>query len=87
MALPFSGDAPPIEADEKFQETHEALVEMLTQQSEVYKREEHALRVLMEEEVMEKMHSHQKEGKLKRLCCTVGNPNADKFMTSEKCPD
>ena len=57
------GNAPPIEADEKFQETHEALVEMLTRQSEVYEREEHALRVLMEEEVMEKMHSHQKECK------------------------
>lgn len=55
------GDAPPIEADEKFQRTQEALVEMLTQQSEVYRREEHALQVLLEEEVLEKMHSHQKE--------------------------
>ena len=59
---PHPGNAPPIEADEKFQSTHEALVELLTQQVGVYEREEHALRVLMEEEVLEKMQTHQKEG-------------------------
>ncbi len=56
------GNAPPIEADEKFASTHEALVELLTQQVGVYEREEHALRVLMEEEVLEKMQSHQERG-------------------------
>lgn len=54
------GDAPPIEADERFQQTHGELVEMLTKQAGVYQQEEHALRVLLEEEVMEKMHSQRK---------------------------
>ena len=59
---PLPGDAPPIEADEKFSTNYESLVEMLTRQLSVYEREEHALRVLMEEEVKEKMHSHQTKG-------------------------
>lgn len=58
------GDAPPIEADERFQRTHEDLVDMLTKQFEVYEREDHALRVLMEEEVLEKLQSHQNKGDL-----------------------
>lgn len=61
-SLQSTGDAPPIEADEKFSGNHESLVGMLTQQLGVYEREEHALRVLMEEEVKEKLHSHQAKG-------------------------
>ena len=51
------GDAPPIEADERFSETWDCLSQLLTQQAVVYEEEEHALRVLMEEEVMEAMAS------------------------------
>ena len=51
----YAGDAPPIEADELFTETHQSAVELLNQQSVVYEQEEHALRVLMEEELHEKM--------------------------------
>ena len=51
------GDAPPIEADECFSETWDHLSQMLTQQAVVYEEEEHALRVLMEAEVMEAMAS------------------------------
>ena len=51
----LSGDAPPIEADEHFSETHQSAVDLLSQQSVVYEQEEHALRVLMEEELNEKM--------------------------------
>ena len=51
----LSGDAPPIEADECFSETHQSAVDLLSQQSVVYEQEEHALRVLMEEELNEKM--------------------------------
>ena len=51
------GDAPPIEADERFSETWDRLSQLLTQQAVVYEEEEHALRVLMEEEVMEAMAS------------------------------
>ena len=61
-SFPLLGDAPPIEADEKFQRTHEDLVDMLTKQCEVYEQEDHALRVLMEEEVLEKLQSHQNKG-------------------------
>ena len=50
-----SGDAPPIEADEFFSVTYRAAVELLSQQNVVYEQEEHALRVLMEEELNEKM--------------------------------
>ena len=57
-----TGDGPPIEADEKFAATKKRLVDMLTCQLEVYGKEEHALRVLMEEEVKEKMHSRQARG-------------------------
>ncbi len=49
------GDAPPIEADERFVEAHDSLVHLLTNQKAVYDEEDHALRVLMEEEVAEKM--------------------------------
>ena len=56
-----SGDAPPIEADERFDKTHDSLVQLLTSQSAVYDGEEHALRVLMEEEVAEKMASSSRD--------------------------
>lgn len=49
------GDAPPIEADERFTSGHTSLLQLLTNQARVYEGEEHALRVLMEEEVAEKM--------------------------------
>ena len=39
---------------------------MLTQQSVVYEQEEHALRVLMEEEVQEKMSKERRERERKR---------------------
>ena len=51
------GDAPPVEADECFSETWDHLSQLVTQQAVVYEEEEHALRVLMEEEVMEAMAS------------------------------
>ena len=38
-----------------FSATHQSAVELLSQQSVVYEQEEHALRVLMEEELNEKM--------------------------------
>ena len=65
---PLPGDAPPIEEDEKFNTNHVSLVEMLTQQLSVYEREEHALRVLMEEEVKENMYSHQTKGNARNQC-------------------
>ena len=55
IVISLSGDAPPIEADELFSATHQSAVELLGQQSVVYEQEEHALRVLMEEELNEKM--------------------------------
>ena len=45
---------------------------MLTKQLGVYQQEEHALRVLLEEEVMEKMHSQQKRGAWKGGCGLLG---------------
>ena len=56
------GDAPPIEADELFLATHQSAVELLSQQSVVYDQEEHALRVLMEEELNEKMAREERRG-------------------------
>ena len=56
-----SGDAPPIEADEQFSETYQSLIELLSQQAVVYEQEDHALRVLMAEEVQEKMTREQAE--------------------------
>ena len=53
--LSLLGDAPPIEADLKFESTQAALEEMLTRQMGVYEKEEHALRVHMKEEVRDKM--------------------------------
>ena len=55
IVISLSGDAPPIEADELFSATHQSAMELLSQQSVVYEQEEHALRVLMEEELNEKM--------------------------------
>lgn len=62
VSVDLTGDAPPIEADELFSETHQTLVELLSQQAVVYNQEEHALRVLMEEEVQEKMTEEREKG-------------------------
>lgn len=52
-----------MEADEKFKDTLDMLLALLRQQAKVYKKEEHALRVLLEEEVKEKMRTAAEDGK------------------------
>ena len=51
-----------MEADEKFKDTLDMLLALLRQQAKVYKKEEHALRVLLEEEVKEKMRTAAEDG-------------------------
>ena len=60
-------DGPPIEADEKFANTQASLLEMLSQQVGVYEKEDHALRVIMEQEVKDKM---EKKKGVCALTCT-----------------
>ena len=53
-----TGDAPPIAADEDFTRHHDVLQGLLEQQGAVYDAEEHALRVMMSEQVDAEM-THQ----------------------------
>ncbi|KAL5505676.1 hypothetical protein EMCRGX_G007142 [Ephydatia muelleri] len=55
------GNAPPVEEDERFDVVCTSLHSLLASQGSVYQREEHALRVLMKEEVMEKMERSKKQ--------------------------
>lgn len=55
------GDTPPVEEDERFAATYSSLHSILEGQASVYESEEHALRVLMKEEVMEKMEKSKKQ--------------------------
>ena len=77
----ITGNAPLIEEDEKFAVTQKELVDLLTRQLEVYDKEEHALRVLMEEEVKEKMHSRQTKGK-QFACCMEGGGGGGLFIVA-----
>lgn len=58
----LSGDPPPVHADHRFAATYSDLVDMLTGQLEVCDKEEHTLRVLMEQEIKEKIHDRRTKG-------------------------
>ena len=60
-SLLHAGDAPPIEEDERFAATCSSFNTLLTSRASVYESEEHALRVLMKEEVMEKMERSKRQ--------------------------
>ena len=53
------GELPPIEEDEQFITTCCSLENILTKYTEVYKKEEHALKVMMSEKVDKEMMSHE----------------------------
>ncbi len=63
------GDGPPIEADEKFENTRGTLLELLNRRAGVYQKEDHALRVIIEQEVKDKME--RKKGVCVCLCVCV----------------
>ena len=56
-----TGNAPPVEEDERFSVVCSSLGTLLASQGSVYEREEHTMRVLMKEEVMEKMERSKKQ--------------------------
>ena len=53
------GELPPIEEDEQFVTTCSSLENILTKYTEVYKKEEHALKVMMSEKVDKEMMSRE----------------------------
>jgi len=62
MSFVYSGEVVPFCSDDVFSEKHLELSKLLSQQMAEYEREEHTLRVLMMEEVREKMSNRQIQG-------------------------
>ena len=60
----FTGDAPPIEADESFSSRCDSLQQLLSQQEAVYVAEERALKVMISEQVESELTQQQQQGRL-----------------------
>ena len=83
------GDAPLVAADDQFSSSLSCLLSLLEVQARLYQEEEHALRVLMAEEVAERMAAREgqadKEGVLFVLCCLCSFPCTCDTLVIEVC--